>query len=65
MDKFKFELNSRVSYKDSIAIVLGRAQYIIRPNNMYMLQLVEPEVEFDLNMMKSFWEDESKLKLIN
>jgi hypothetical protein len=64
MKEFKFDLNQRVSFKDDIYVVLGRAQYIVRPNNMYMLQKVEKDVEFDLNMNKSFWEDENNLNSI-
>ena len=64
MKEFQFELNQRVKYKDKIYVVIGRAQYVVRPNDMYMLQKVEPNVEFDLNMTKAFWEDETNLNSI-
>ena len=62
--EFKFELEQRVKYKDDICVVIGRAQYIVRPNNMYMLQKVEKDVEFDLHMGKAFWQDETDLNNI-
>lgn len=64
MNEFKFNLNQRVKYKDDVCVILGRAQYVVRPNNMYMLQKVEKDVEFDLHMGKAFWEDETNLNSI-
>jgi hypothetical protein len=63
MKGFKFNLNDRVQYKDDICVVIGRAQYVVRTNNMYMLQKLEKDVEFDLNVGKAFWQDETDLEL--
>jgi len=64
LNDFKFKLNTKVKYKDSICMILGRAQYIVRLYNMYMLQIVDEGIKFDLNMNKSFWQDETDLKEI-
>lgn len=62
MEKFKFKLDERVTYKNSICVVIGRAQYIVRTNDMYMLQDIKLNVEFEVDVTKAFWVDETEIE---
>lgn len=62
MEKFKFKLDERVIYKNSICVVIGRAQYIVRTNDMYMLQDIKLNVEFEVDVTKAFWVDETEIE---
>lgn len=62
MNQFQFSLNDRILHRGLSCVVIGRAQYIVRSDNMYMLQYVEKDIEFEVNVGKAFWEIESKIE---